>query len=421
MSAIAYGLLWLFIFALPWENAVSVIPGTAVVSRVTGGLALAGAVAVVLTSASMRRWHVVHISGLLFLIWSGIHLIPVTAGARLPFKYTTFVQLFLVLLIVWEVARTRSRQLGLLTAYVMGGYVAAIATVVMFRTTTGSVRRFTAVESDPNNLAMTLALALPMAWYLGMTYRSPVLRWACRLFVPVGLFAIGLTASRGGMLAATAALMIVPLTMTKLSPGKLTAALLLLTVSGVVAATYIPERAMERLATTGTEVEDMSLGGRGGIWIAGVKALTFRPIAGYGIGFWRNAVSPWLGPDPQVAHNSFLSVAVEAGLVGLVFYLTMFVAVFLAVMRLHSLERRFALVLLGTLLVAMMPLSWETQKVVWFVLATLLGLAQSARSAARPQARSALAPRAAPVVHPLARARQGALRYSRNPETDPRT
>jgi hypothetical protein len=71
--------------------------------------------------------------------------------------------------------------------------------------------------------------------------------------------------------------------------------------------------------------------------------------------------------------------------------------------------------------VAMMPLSWETQKVVWFVLATLLGLAQSARSAARPQARSALAPRAAPVVHPLARARQGALRYSRNPETDPRT
>jgi O-antigen ligase len=422
MSAFAYGALWLFIFALPWENAVSVIPGVAIVTRVTGALALAGALGMVITSASLRRWQVMHIAGLLFIVWTGAYLVFMPAGDRLPFKFTTFVQLFLVLLIVWQVAPSRSRQLGLMTAYVFGGYVAAVSTVMLYRTAEGTLRRYAAVQSDPNNLAMTLALALPMAWYLGVTYRSPLLRWACRLFLPLGLFAIGLTASRGGMLAATVALMVIPLTMTRLSPGKLIAAVLLLLGTGVVAAAYIPERAMQRLATTGTEVEDLSLGGRFGIWKAGVRALTKRPVTGYGVGFWRSAVSPWLGPDPQVAHNSFLSVAVETGLVGLVLYLTMFVAVFLALMRLPSLERRFALVLLTTLVVAMSPLSWENDKAVWFVLAALLGLAHSLRSGMAPPPRPAVVARPVPAARrAAARARGDAVRFSRNSDADPPT
>jgi O-antigen ligase len=419
MSALAYGALWLFVFALPWENAVSVIPGTAIVTKITGALALAGALGVVLTSARIRRWHALHVAGLLFLVWTGVHFIFLPSGQRVPFKYTTFVQLFIVLLIVWEVAPTRSRQLGLLAAYVLGAYVAALSTVMLYRTAADELKRFAGVQSDPNTLAMTLALAIPMAWYLSLTSQRALLRWVCRLFIPVGLFAIGLTASRGGMLAATVALMIVPLTMTKLSPGKLVIALLLLTVSGVVAAIYIPERAMERLASTGTEVEDLSLGGRGGIWIAGARALTKRPITGYGVGLWRSAVSPWLGPDPQVAHNSFLSVAVEAGMVGLVLYLAMFVAAFLAVMRLPSMERRLSLVLLGTLIVAMLPLTWEDQKSVWFILALLLGLGQTARLGLGPVARPAAGVRPAAPGSLATRARPGAMRLSKTPDAGP--
>jgi O-antigen ligase len=416
MSTLAYWVLWLFVFALPWENAVSVIPGTAIVTRITGGLALAGALGVVVTSARLRRWHVLHVAALLFLVWTGAHFIFLPAGDRLPFKYNTFVQLFLVLLIMWEVATTRSRLVGLLLAYVLGAYVAAISTVMLYRSAADELKRFAGVHSDPNTLAMTLALAIPMAWYLGMTSQRPVLRWVCRLFIPVALLSIGLTASRGGMLAATVALMIVPLTMTRLSPGKLVVALLLLTVSGVVAATYVPERAIERLASTGTEVEDMSLGGRGGIWIVGVRALALKPITGYGVGSWRRAVSPWLGPDPQVAHNSFLSLAVEAGMVGLVLYLAMFVAVFLAVMRLPSTERRLSLVLLGTLVVAMMPLTWEDQKSVWFILAVLIGLGQTARLGLGSVARPAAGARSA-AAGLAARAPRAAARRSETPTT----
>lgn len=420
MSTIAYVVLWLFVFALPWENAVSVIPGTAIVTKITGGLSFAAAVMAVVVSGRIRRWHPMHLASLLFLIWSGGELFFIHSGQRLPYKYTTYVQLFLVLWIVWEIAPSAQRLLGLMMAYVFGGYVAALATLMLYRQAGSELKRFAAVESDPNSLAMTLALALPMAWYLGMNYRNPILRWVCRVFIAVGLVAIGLTASRGGMVAATVALMIVPLTMTKLSPGRLIAAVVMLALSGALAAAYIPEKIVQRLATTSTEVEDLSLGGRFKLWQAGVKALTEKPLIGYGAGFWRAAVAPWLGPNPQVAHNSFLSVAVETGVIGLLLYLGMFLATFLALMRLPSFERRFGLVLLATLMVAMLPLSWDDQKSVWFVLAALVGLARAPGLALPGLTRPVPGVRPMAVPRPVA-ARPGAMRYSRTPDMDPQT
>ncbi|MGH7580029.1 MAG: O-antigen ligase family protein [Gemmatimonadales bacterium] len=424
MSTLAYAALWLFVFSLPWENAfVALFPGMSIVTKITGGLALAAALAFVVVSGQVRRWRGMHVAALLFVIWGGGELFFHQLGQRVPYKYSTYVQLFVVLWIVWELAPSWPRQLGLMAAYVFGSYVAAISTIMQYRQQAGALRRYAALQTDPNSLAMTLALALPMAWYLAATSRSALLRWACRAYMIVGLVAVALTASRGGMVATIMALAIVPLTMTKLSPGRLVTALVVLALSGAVAVAYVPEKIVERLATTSTEVEDLSLGGRFGLWKAGVKAFTARPITGYGPGSWRTAVAPWLGPNPQVAHNSFLSVLVELGLVGLTLYLTMFVAVFRATRKLPSLERRFTLVLFLTLIVAMLPLSWEDQKAVWFILALLLGLACAAGVTLRGAVRQAPAVRSAPVVRPVmaARSREPFLRSPRDIDRDPTT
>jgi O-antigen ligase len=420
MSSLAYAALWLFIFSLPWENALFVIPGVGLVTKLTGGLALVSAVASILISGRVRRWPGFHVAALLFVFWVACGLFLFSGSQKLPNKFYTYVQLFLVLWMIWEVAPSWSRQLGLLTAYVFGAYVAAFGTLMLYRTEAGALRRFTAMETDPNTVAMTLALALPMAWYLGVSYRQPVLRWVCRGFLPVGLVAVGLTGSRGGMLATMVALLIVPLTMTKLSPGRLAAAIGVLGLSGALAVVYVPEKIVQRLATTGEEVEGLSLGGRFTVWKAGVKAFAQRPVTGYGAGAWRMAVSPWLGPNPQVAHNSFLSVLVETGIVGLLLYLTMFVAVFLAIMRLPTLERRFALVLLGTLVIAMLPLTWEDQKAVWFILAALLGLARAVSARTGGTVPQWPPHRSAPIARsPMAaRSRESLIGSARNPNRD---
>ncbi len=262
---------------------------------------------------------------------------------------------------------------------------------------------------------MTLALAIPMAWYLSATSRNATLRWACRVYILVGLVAVALTASRGGMLATMVALLIVPLTMTRLSPGRLAMAITVLAVSGAAAVAYVPTQIVERLATTGTEVEDMSLGGRFGIWKSGVRALTARPLTGYGTGMWRSAVSPWLGPNPQVAHNSFLSVAVETGSSACPSTSPCSSPCFRAT---QTSARRWSDDMpsssWATLVVAMMPLSWDDQKAVWFILAALLGFAYATGTRMASAVPAVPPPRPAPVMRPVA-ARRGRDPYGRDP------
>ena len=416
MITVAYCALWVFVFSIPWDN-VLVIPGIGVITKLTGLLATGGTMLAVVFSGRFRRLHATHIAALLFVIWTGIGVMFMhTQGV--PKKFYTFLQLVLVLWMIWELARSERRQLGLFTAYVLGAYVAALDTLLVFRRQAAIARRFAATDFDANDLAMLLALALPMAWYLGMVHRRPLMRWICRAYLPVGLIAIGLTASRGGMVAAMIGLLIVPLSMTKLTPGRLVTAIAMLGISGALATVYIPQKVVQRLATTGDQVQELKFGGRFKLWVGGVNAFVQNPILGSGAASYKQVITPWLGSLAQVAHNSYLSVLVEEGSVGFLLYAIMVLAVFLAILNLPPPERRFALVLFATLLTAMLPLTWEDNKSVWFILGTLLGLAQTRVDEAGRAASLPDPIRVAPVIRQPQAARVLAASARRNIDRD---
>jgi O-antigen ligase len=388
MRALAYAALWFFVFSVPWENSIRV-PGVGIISRFTGMLAVGIMLATVVVSGRVRRWQLFQVAALLFMVWAGGVLWINSNEPNLPLQFWAYPQLFLVLWMVWELAPSRKALLGLLAAYVLGAHVTALQTIIEFRLHGGGMRRFSTGAADPNAVAMTLALAIPMAWYLSMSYRQPVLRWICRLYLPLGLLGLALTGSRGGLVAAVVGLLIVPLSMTMLSPGKLAMAIAMLALSGALAVTYVPDTLVQRFASTRSSVEDLSLGGRFEIWKAGMHAFAYRPLAGYGAGAFKRAASPWLG-EPRVAHNSFVSILVEQGLIGFLLYSLIFVMVFVAVVNLSGLERRFALILFATAVISMLPLSWEDSKPVWFILSVLIGvsMAQDTRMGrAMPQPR----------------------------------
>jgi hypothetical protein len=71
MNAVAYGGLWLFIFAVPWER-LAALPGLSIVTRVTGALALGLTLLAIVVSGRFRRWNVFHVLAFLFVVWAGL-------------------------------------------------------------------------------------------------------------------------------------------------------------------------------------------------------------------------------------------------------------------------------------------------------------------------------------------------------------
>jgi O-antigen ligase len=370
MITIAYMALWVFVFVVPWELLVT-MPGLSIASRLAGAVAVGLTMLAIVIHGRVRRWRSLHVAALLFVTWTGIGAWFFNAGG-IPKKLYTFVQLFLVLWMMWELGSTPQRMRGLMAAYVFGCCVPAIATILLYLRAGDTLRRFSVGGHDPNDLAMTLALALPLAWYLALTTQRPLVRWLFRAYLPLGFLATALTGSRGGLLASMVALLIIPLTM-RLSAGRLVGAVASLCLCGALVVVYVPTKVMARLSTTGTEIEDKRFGGRFTLWKAGVHAFVHRPVMGYGVGGFVRSITPELGDKALVAHNSFLSVLVEEGLVGLWLYLTMVCSVYFSIRRLPRIERRFALILFATLLTAMMPLTWEDQKATWLIMGILVG------------------------------------------------
>jgi len=395
MTSLAYGALWVFIFAVPWENII-VIPGIGTISRLMGMVAVGFAVLAALMSGRLRRLQPFHVAAVLFVICAGFGVFRTADEERAIGKFGTYLQLLVVLWMIWELAPSFRKQQGLFLAYVLGAYIAVIDTILNYRSAIGtSATRFTAQGFDPNDLGMTLALALPMAWYLGMAYRQPLLRWLCRAYLPLGLVAIGLTGSRGALVASIVALLIVPVSMTRLSPRRIAAGGFLLLASGVAVVWSIPAASWERYGATRAEAAAGvgNLNSRLVVWRMGLRAFTQKPVLGYGTSGFNWAVR-------SQSHNSYLSVLVEQGLVGFTLYAMMFITVFIRVMRMPTMERRFALVQMATLGVAMLPLVWDDRKPVWVILALLTALAAAlpTRTDAVPQFPQRLPRRPMPIA-----------------------
>lgn len=112
------------------------------------------------------------------------------------------------------------------------------------------------------------------------------------------------------------------------------------------------------------------MGYRKTIWNAGLNVALNHPVIGVGAGGFSLSVAPELS-RPFAAHNAFLAVLVEQGVIGLVLFASLFAAAIIPHWRTPPLMTRFRVVLLATLVVGVMPLNWDYVKTTWFVLALL--------------------------------------------------
>ena len=133
-------------------------------------------------------------------------------------------------------------------------------------------------------------------------------------YLPLGLVAVLLTASRGGFLAAIVALSGCALLLARGHSKAVLAGAFALPAFGAALWFTIPREIFERLATIPQQLQSGDLNQRLNIWSAGWQAFTRAPLLGTGVGTFVKAAGV---ASVDTAHNTALSILVGGGLVAL--------------------------------------------------------------------------------------------------------
>jgi O-antigen ligase len=408
----AYVCLWLFAFAMPWENAFR-IPGFGTIGRAAGLAAFGVGFLAILDSGRLRTPTIQHILMALFVAWAGLTYFWSFEPSRTRIVAVTFLQLLGMVWLIWEFAQTWKRQILLLRAFVLGTMVSSIAILLSFLSgpATGAdgsyYRRYTGLGFNPGDLALIMALSLPISLYLAARDKGWRFRlWVYGIQIVLAITAILLAASRGALIASSGALLMIPVAFSQFTRGQKAAGVALVALLGVGAVFTVPETSWSRLGTIGAEVSSGTLNERTMIWQAGWVVFGQSPFRGVGAGAFAPSVEhamgmPFHGSGEEdgapvnvelVAHNTFISVLVEQGVIGLALFLGMFLTLVLCACHFPVVDRAFWLSLLLTWSIGVSSLTWEDRKPSWFIFGILAAAAAAQIPAINKARRSRPAP-----------------------------
>ncbi|HLH40254.1 MAG TPA: O-antigen ligase family protein [Bryobacteraceae bacterium] len=373
-SKLAFALLWIFVFSIPVEKTIE-IPGLGTIGRLAGLLALAGGALAIALEGRFRIPTATHLLMAAFVLWAALSYRWSVAPEFTEERFFTNLQLLTVPLLIWMLCSFEQRCLALLDAYVFGALLTSAQTVERFLSGTQTYYdRFAAGGFDPNDLALTLAISLPIAYYLSLR-RGLKWQWAYLLHMASACFAILLTASRGGTLAMVAGLSLIIWTLPSI-PARRRMFLLAGGIAALaIALILVPAASWQRLLTLASEMSEGTLNDRSVLWREGWRVFQRSPFLGIGAGAYPVALIPAFGEPwhfTPVAHNSFLSVLVETGVVGFVLFAAMLLVMAAMALRLPWLERCFWLTVLAVWCLGVSALTWEYRKPTWFLFGILV-------------------------------------------------
>src|SRR5579863_6694085 len=382
----AFFFVWLLVFVIPWENGV-VIHGFGTITRVVGIAALGMALLAILESGILRTLAVQHIVMLMFFFWASLTYFWSFDPSATAVSIYTFIQMFVMVWLLWEFAQTRREQILLLRAYMAGSLVSSVGALVGFFRNTGLDNgRYTGLGFNPGDLAFILALAIPISLYLAVQEHRKLLVWVAGTATVLAFCAIVLTASRGSLIACIPTLLILPLLFPKLRWGRNLMILAFLALAGIGAWLFMPETSWSRLSTIGSEISSGTLNERTMIWQIGWQVFGKAPFQGVGAGAYAPTIEHTLGLASDVggetgsqvarlvAHNTFFSILVEQGVIGFTLFLALLLSLVLSTWKLPRVDRVFWLCILLTWAIGALDLTWEERKPTWFIFGLLIAV-----------------------------------------------
>jgi len=371
MRQTARFLLLVFAFTVPWEYSLDLGEPLGNMARIAGLLVLLAALPAVFQAGRLRTPGALQVLTLALFLWFCCsYFWTVDPGATL-IRIRAYFQEMMVVWLAWEFVDTPAELRNLLRGTVAGSWVLAILTLAAFRSpealAAGQIR-FAAYGQDPNDMARFLDLAFPLAALLFECDR----RWPVRLlglgYLPIGLIAVLLTASREGFLAALIALAGSGVILAHHHPRRVLAAVFALPPVAAGLWFAIPAGTLDRLGTIPEQLRSGDLNQRLNIWSAGWRAFTHAPLFGSGVGAFVTAAD--LAPI-DTAHNTALSLVVSGGLVALTLFSLLAALAAFSAIRGQGPLRVALLTALLVWAVTTFVATVEENRTTWLLLATI--------------------------------------------------
>ena len=128
MRRITYWLAVVLIFIIPWEDSIT-IESLGSLARVMGVIVAAFWAATMLVEGRFRKPSLFHVLVLIFFLWNCVSIFwsPDTPSTLQRIK--TYIQIFLLILIYWEVFQKQEELITGLQFYIFGAYVLIGSTI----------------------------------------------------------------------------------------------------------------------------------------------------------------------------------------------------------------------------------------------------------------------------------------------------
>jgi len=377
MRTIAFTLSLVFIFVIPWEGVVQ-LPGFGNAAKFIGLAVAAFWVATVVITGRLRKPGPFHIMVWLFVLWNAVSVWWSVDPDGTVAHLVTWVQLLVLAFILWDLYTTRAALSAGLQTYVLGAYVAigsALANYFSGNVFYTNYQRFSAGDMNPDGFGFIVALGIPVAWYLASskstTKMSDLLKLVNYAYIPAAFLGITLSGTRTALIAAVPGMAFGLASLTRLRLWARVAIFLLLISAVTMLIPHVQTlRSFQRFSTVATELAEGDLNQRTLLWREGLASFAEHPLLGVGSNMYRSVNS--LG---KVAHNSFLSVLVEVGLIGFVLFGMIVTIAVIQAWNQPKWDKSFWLSLLVVWAIGASALTWEHRKTTWLFLSLLIASA----------------------------------------------
>lgn len=359
---------------------------------------------------TIRAPHVFLSLCLIFLGWNFMTLLWTVDSDSTVFELWHYVLTFGALFMIWDLNREQGDAEGCMQAFVFGGYF-LIASMV-FNYISGNHQdayqdRFSGGGFNPNEPGKIFSVTIPLAWYLGIMRekQKPFLRVANAVYPLFAIFAVVISGSRGGLLACVPGFIFILFNLKRVPlPARLllavTAAGALIVLSRMDLGTQI-----DRLSTIMSSSSDDQFSGRQEIWEAGWRVFSHSPFLGIGTGAFPIAVlGQTVAYQGLPAHNTFLSIATETGVIGLTIFVLLLAFVVWDVISRGGPMRWMWIACLLDAFISMMSSAWEIRPHPWILMTIILtwNHARKRDERAKPSVPQ-------PAAYPVDQARRAAI------------